>query len=215
MKFILRAVGGSHAHGLATENSDVDMHGVYSVPTRDILALKNTPDSITNSDPDESYHELAPYLRQAVKGGANALELLWTPPEEEECCWGEGLRGIRGYLLSARAVKGSYLGYAEAQMKRLRSRAYEGSPKYNKLLKHAFRLLDQGTHLYTTGEMIVKVSPEDRDFLLNTLPSMSQQRLEEEYESRLTRFVNAETVLNESPDMDVINNFLLEYREDH
>ena len=39
MQIILEGVTGSTAYGLATENSDIDIHGIYQAPTKEVLGI--------------------------------------------------------------------------------------------------------------------------------------------------------------------------------
>ena len=51
---ILEGVTGSTAYGLATENSDVDIKGIYLLPTSKVLSLRFNPEKTTvdHTDPD-------------------------------------------------------------------------------------------------------------------------------------------------------------------
>ena len=57
---ILEGVTGSTAYGLNTENSDVDIKGVYLLPTRKVLEMGFDPQHTTKDhvDPDWVYHEV-------------------------------------------------------------------------------------------------------------------------------------------------------------
>lgn len=212
--FILKGLAGSHSHGLATENSDKDYHGVYSVPSRRFWELDPVTTSIVRHDPDEAYHELAHFLRLALKCNPTILELLYLEDYvEKEYLWGDRLLGIRESLLSADAVKSAYLGYAEAQYKRMQTRETFGHPKSQKLVRHAFRLLHQGFDLYTLGDMRTKVT--NRDFYLDYLPTLTEVEIDEMYAASIQRFRKAESVLPEAPNRFLVLDFLQDYRSAH
>lgn len=214
--FLLRAVAGSHAHGLATENSDYDLTGVYSVPSKDFWGLDPIQESLVGHDPDYSYHELRKFVNLCLKGNPTVIELLFADEYlDKEPRWGDELIQLKPYLLSAKAVKSSYLGYAEAQRKRMWERAEEGTPKYDKLLRHAFRLLDQGYDLYTSGTFELKASPARREFYLNIAKVLSPEEIEAAYEKRIKRFHDAVPRLRETPDRDAVVDWLKRYRLAH
>lgn len=216
IQIILRAVAGSHGQGLATERSDEDIHGIFSYPTIDYLGLTSPRDSIVRTDPDESYHELKKFLGLALKCNPTTFEILYMDDYlEKESLWGDELIELAPAFLSGPAVRGAYAGYANAQMKRLRERSYVGSPKYDKLLRHAFRLLNQGVQLYTSGTMRTKVGETDREFLLEVLPSLSQQALEDEYARIFSILDTATTPLPHKPDRGAVDDYLRRYRLAH
>jgi uncharacterized protein len=215
LTFILKAVAGSHAHGLVTENSDRDLHGVYSAPSQDFWGLSKPEESIVLHDPDEAYHELKKFLLLCLKGNPTVLELLYMDEYiEMEPVWGQRLLDLAPLMLSAKAVKDSYLGYAMSQHKRMWERAEDGTPQYMKLARHAFRLLDQGYELYTSGYFHTSVHPEDREFYL-TIGARSKDEIERLYSEGIERFLNAETVLPERPDILAVEGYLIEYRANH
>lgn len=76
---ILEGVTGSTAYGLATENSDVDIKGVYLLPTKKVLGLKFDPahTTVDNTDPDWVYHELGKFMKLVAGGNPTVSELLW------------------------------------------------------------------------------------------------------------------------------------------
>lgn len=212
--FVLKGVAGSHAHGLATEASDQDLHGVFSVPSTDFWGLKKPIDSITRENPDEAYHEIGRYCRLALGSNPTVLELLYLDEYlEMEPDWGQQLIDIRKSFLSAPAIKSAYLGYSQAQYKRMQNRTTFESPKAKKLIRHSFRLLNQGHLLYTTGEMRTKVS--DRDWYLSELPSYTEDYILKLYSELLNAFIEAESPLPERPDVPLVSDFLHAYRRAH
>jgi predicted nucleotidyltransferase len=216
VQLILKAVAGSQGQGLATANSDEDFHGIFSYPTQAFYGLNKPRDSIVRTNPDEAYHELEKYLGLALKCNPTTFEILYMDEYlEVEPEWGQRLIDLAPAFLSGPAVKGAYAGYANAQMKRLRERNYVGSPKYDKLLRHAFRLLNQGIQLYTTGTMRTRVDATDREFLLEVLPTMSQQALESEYARILKMLDTSTTSLPHKPDRGAVNDYLVQYRIAH
>ena len=76
---ILEGICGSQAYGLANEDSDQDVKGIYVAPTTEVLSLPpfNPGETIDHTDPDWTYHELGKYLSLALKANPTVLEVLF------------------------------------------------------------------------------------------------------------------------------------------
>lgn len=212
--FLLRGVGGSHAHGLATATSDRDLIGMYSYPTEAFWSLNQPPETITGHEPeDHSYHELAKFLRLAAKSNPTVLELLWLDEYDERDEWGNWLREIRRSFNTAHDVRNAYIGYAESQFRKMMQAGNSDSrARSPKNARHMIRLMEQGQHLYTTGELLVKVPDRAR---YRAYEGMTVEALQKEFVDRWSAFLGAKTVLPEEPDWKLINAFLREYRRKH
>ena len=77
---IYRCQVGSKAFGLASEDSDDDLRGIYLPPARLHWSLRRLPEQLefTEQERDEVYWELEKFLRLALKANPNVLETLWT-----------------------------------------------------------------------------------------------------------------------------------------
>lgn len=138
-------VTGSHAYGMATESSDLDVRGIVRTPTEiklsttksfeqhqgDCPLLRNrwvypsTPDlvrrALTTEWNDCTIYDLVKACHLMAQANPNMLELLWLP---EECIiyrtYYTALTDIRDAFLSKK-VKYTYSGYAFAQWKKIAS----------------------------------------------------------------------------------------------
>lgn len=72
---IYKCVYGSHAFGLATETSDVDMRGVFVLPKRQFYGLERL-EQISDERSNELYWELDRFVALLLKSNPNALETL-------------------------------------------------------------------------------------------------------------------------------------------
>jgi len=172
---ILEGVTGSTAYGLATENSDVDIKGVYLLPTKDVLSLSFNPAKTTvdHTDPDWVYHEVGKFMKLVIGGNPTVSELLWLEEYTILSPIGKLLVENRKAFLSTKAVMNAYRGYAMGQALSLSRRQAEGKDGYDSALKnrfakhtrHCFRLLLQARQLLETGELTVRVTPEQREWL--------------------------------------------------
>lgn len=165
MNVLLSGVVGSTAYGLAHGDSDVDLLGLFAVPTVELHGLyPPTPDSVVTHDPDCTLHEAAKWCRLALSCNPTATELVWLPDHlyTVSSQLGDELISIRHSFLSAERVRDAYLGYAHQQFKRLIDRG-DGSfsadtrKRTAKHARHLRRLCHQGYSLYTTGQLPIRL----------------------------------------------------------
>ncbi len=215
---ILQGVTGSKAYGIDTPQSDTDMVGVYVTPTELLLGLFSVKDTYTQLDPDITTHEVGKFVALASKCNPTILELLFL--DAYTVCTPEGrqLISARSAFLSDKVVD-SYGGYAMAQLKKLEARdGTFGSDLVKRTAKHGrhcFRLLQQGHQLRTTGSMDVKVSNRDEVFAAGELAASNVSGFRRMMVEGFQRFDQAASVLPAEPDMDRINDLLLDIRFGH
>lgn len=164
---VLSGIVGSTAYGLAHEGSDVDRLGVFAVGTEELHGLRRPTESQVSTAPDRTWHEAAKWCRLALGGNPTASELAWLPDElyEVRTDLGDELIGLRSRLLSARAVRDSYLGYATQQFRKLQTRDHTDVRSRTQGAKHArhlVRLLEQGVRLHESGELMVRLAQPER-----------------------------------------------------
>jgi uncharacterized protein len=154
---------GSHAYGIATDESDDDYLGVFLAPLRKLASIYGIEsDTYTGQKPDFTLHEIGKFAHLALKANPAILESLWNPNVEAIDGFGRELVAMRSSFLHQRSLE-VYLEYAKSQMKKMvtgqglhaKGGAYNG--KYG---AHLLRLLHAGIHLAKTGEVLVRVPPE-------------------------------------------------------
>jgi len=208
MNIILQGVVGSHAYGLNTENSDEDLLGIYVAPTEEILGLKKPRESIVNTNPDITYHEVEKYLNLAQKCNPTILELLFLTEYKVKTPEGLMLRELRKSFLS-NIVRKSYGGYAISQIRRLQKEGHYNKGlqnRFEKHTRHCFRLIQQGKELLETGNLTVKVN--NREELLD-IGKQSMDIIVNKFNIAFADFENTKSVLPDKPDYILINNYLL------
>jgi len=218
---ILEGVTGSTAYGLNTENSDVDIKGVYLLPTRKVLEMGFDPQHTTKDhvDPDWVYHEVGKFMKLVVSGNPTVTELLYLNEYTELSPIGQMLIDNRDAFLSTKAVMNAYRGYAFSQAKRLNNRTEQGLDGYDSSLKnrfakhtrHCFRLLMQARQLLETGTLQVKVTPEQREYLF-AMGEKTADEVVDEFMRQDAEFENIVSVLPDEPDYERLNNLLYEIR---
>ncbi|MDH3067858.1 nucleotidyltransferase domain-containing protein [Akkermansia sp. N21169] len=78
---LLHCIGGSHAYGLNTRDSDLDIRGVYQAPIKNYL-MRQYREVVQDQKSDILFTELGKYLSQLCDNTPSALELLYT---EKDC----------------------------------------------------------------------------------------------------------------------------------
>lgn len=218
---ILEGVTGSVAYGLDTKDSDVDIKGVYLLPTSKILELNFNPSKTTkdHTKPDWVYHEVGKFMKLILSGNPTITELLYLEEYTKMDGIGQSLIDNRDLFLCTRSVMDAYRGYAKSQALRLNNRTQQGLDGYNSALKkrfakhtrHCFRLLLQARQLLETGTLVVKVTPEQREWLFN----MGEQDVDTVVTTFMKmdkEFDNIKSVLPEKPDIKSLNEILFEIR---
>lgn len=220
---ILEGVTGSTAYGLNTENSDVDIKGVYLLPTRKVLEMGFDPQHTTKDhvDPDWVYHEVGKFMKLVVSGNPTVTELLYLSEYTELSPIGQMLIDNRDAFLSTKAVMNAYRGYAFSQAKRLNNRTEQGLDGYDSSLKNRFakhtrhlaRLLWQAEELVTTGTLTVKLTEEQRNICFELGERTASEVVDYffEQDARLQK-LEEKSVLPDRPNIDTLNKLLYEIR---
>jgi predicted nucleotidyltransferase len=231
---IYRCQVGSKAFGLAGEDADDDLRGIYLPPASLHWGLRKLPEQlelgkaasasgghqppdIKNSadEPitDQVYWELEKFLLLALKANPNVLETLWTPVVHFASPLADELRGLRQAFLSQHLYK-TYSGYVLSQFRRMAA-AYKTQGTFKtKHAMHLIRLLHSGIHALRTGEILIDVG-EHRDELLGikrgelTFDQVMQQALalDKQFQAEFER-----TTLPQQPDFEAVNAFLVKAR---
>lgn len=232
-RMILKVYRGSHAYGLATEESDVDIGGIFVPPVDYIVGLKkietyngknyiNYPSyNLYRKEAEISAYELRKYVYLAYNCNPNIIEFLFTDPQHIIFCNEVGRELIKHrYLFLSKKVKQTFAGYAYSQLKKMDNKTnhnHHGAhrsliEKYGYDTKHAMhliRLLRMGIEILRHGECIV-LRP-DRDYLLSIkYGHFSLDEIKQEAEKLFRELDNAysESKLPDVPDFEKVNSLL-------
>lgn len=166
MNVLIKGVVGSTAYGLAHAGSDVDLLGIHATDTADFFTYRGPGDeTIASHNPDITSHEIHKAVRLMYGNNPTVYEILWLDSYLEVNQFGRRLIDMRTDFLHRQGVRNSYLGYASQQLARLeREGRFAGSldTRREKHARHLLRLLEQGTALYTTGQLTIKVNDPER-----------------------------------------------------
>lgn len=118
---LYECVGGSHAYGTATPESDLDLRGVYAVPPADYMGLHLPGNQVADARNDIVFYSLRRVIELLSAANPNVLELLYMPAA---CVrWRteafEPLLKQREAFISQQCVQ-THVGYALTQIKKAR-----------------------------------------------------------------------------------------------
>ena len=232
---IYRCQVGSKAFGLAGEDADDDLRGIYLPPASLHWGLRKLPEQLelgkasggrqppdikqpavnesVGDATDQVYWEFEKFLLLALKANPNVLETLWTPVIHFAMPLADELRGLRQAFLSQHLYK-TYSGYVLSQFRRMAAVCKTQGTFKTKHAMHLIRLLHSGIHALRTGEILIDVG-EHRDELLGikrgelTFDQVMQQALalDKQFQAEFER-----TTLPEQPDFAAVNTFLVKAR---
>lgn len=152
----MKVIVGSHAHGLANENSDYDYRGVFVERTSKILELGNRKltTSWNEGKDDDTSWELGHFLHLSTKSNPTILE-TYLAPRLHVTSYGEALRELFPYVWSSVGVRDAFIGYGLNQQKKFLDN------KDNRRAKYAaayLRTLYNGWELLSTGTFTIKIA---------------------------------------------------------
>lgn len=163
---VLLVVAGSHAYGLNTEESDLDIRGI-SMGTPDSILGMESFDVFENKNTDTMIYSMKRFMELAMKGAPNVLEILFSRPENILYCnekIGKMLLNNRDMFLSKR-VYYSFRGYAKNALKDAEKRLENEPKKADKYAMHYIRLCLEVIVLLN-GNDLIDALKNNRDMLM-------------------------------------------------
>jgi hypothetical protein len=118
-KIIYSGIVGSHAYGLNTPKSDIDIRGIFLSDNKDLLLLNNYIDQVSDDTNDTVYYELNRYAELLFNNNPNILELLYIPKDkiQHQSPLFEEFIKYRDTFLTKRC-KDTFGGYSISQIKK-------------------------------------------------------------------------------------------------
>ncbi|HEY3755288.1 MAG TPA: nucleotidyltransferase domain-containing protein [Opitutaceae bacterium] len=211
---IYRCVVGSRAFGLAGEESDTDVRGIYLPPAEVEWSLYGAPEQLESADDEECFWELKKFLVMALKANPNVLECLYTPLVLDAKPLAQELRSLRSIFLSKLVYK-TFNGYVLSQFKKLEQGIRASGEIRWKHAMHLIRLVLSGIRVLQNGELPIDVG-EHRESLMaikrgeRSWADVNAWRLQlhAEFEAAFVA-----TRLPERPDYAAANDFLIRARQ--
>lgn len=234
---ILKTSIGSHAHGLATPESDYDYRGVYVNSTSEILSLnyKYKGSNWIEGQEDNTSYEIGHFLQLALKCNPSILEVFKAPvvkedyktlynmeEEQAECVFpqikiGRELRELFPYIWNPQGVYDAFVGYGLNQRKKMLDNHLD---RWNKYGVAYVRTLINLISLLKTKDFTLVVPEEYRSICLeikNKKWTVGQiidltDKFTAEAEYWLRTYESGE--LKQEPDPKKVNEFLLKVRKE-
>lgn len=170
---ILQAIVGSTAYGLNHPGSDVDRIAIAAAPTAEFHGLHppvGKAASRVTTSPDMATHEVGKFAALALGCNPTLLETLWLDDDlyEIRTPIADQLIEYRSQFLHQTGVRNAFLGYATQQFRKLQTRgdgtfSSDVRTRSAKHARHLWRLVRQGLQLWQTGDMTVRLTPEQAD----------------------------------------------------
>jgi predicted nucleotidyltransferase len=119
----LIGLGGSHAYGTETPDSDLDIRGIATNTARDILARQDF-EHVVNVDTDTTIYSLDKMIFLLCENNPNTMEILGLKPEHYLYTnkIGKILLENKSLFISKRCIQ-SFGGYADDQLRRMENKA--------------------------------------------------------------------------------------------
>jgi len=209
---ILKVLVGSHAHGLASDESDRDYRRVYVIPTENMfqLGFKYPATQWTKGEGDETAWEIGQFLLLATQGHPLVLETLLAPIITVDA-WGEQLRKLLPVLWSPQKAFEAFTNYANNQRTKLLEKK-DGRPA--KYAAAYIRVLYNLGELLASGSFHIRVADTPVGERLARIKN-GQYRLGEvmDWGEELTLQAQQLTsTRRDESDLPRINNFLVAIR---
>lgn len=215
---LLKAVVGSTAYGLNTKDSDVDYHGIFAAPTLDIAGFdwnvsKNTWTNASPEGDDETYHEIAKFLKLMMNGGPNTFEVVFAEDIDYVPLLNDFIQNINkvyGYKIVKQAIL-SYAKSVKYEIEENKKYAWGFKPKSLRaiLIKGGGIESWLGTGIYSFSNFDTNIkeicASNDSDLALYMINQLV-------YDIERTPI---HTDLNEEPDMDFVKDFLRTIRKQY
>lgn len=118
---IFQCISGSQAYGTAHNSSDLDIRGIFVLPSHQYLSLEAPIDTISDQKNDRVYYSLFRFLQLASTANPNIIELLFMP---EDCIqvttpFVKQIIDKRELFITQKVYE-THIGYAQAQLKKAR-----------------------------------------------------------------------------------------------
>lgn len=116
---IHECIVGSHLYGTNKEGSDIDIKGVYVLPT-DMILSGQYIEQISDNKQDIIYYEIGRFIELAAKANPNILDVLGSDKITFTTDkWKEYFPNITPYLTTK--LRHTFLGYAHSQILKAKS----------------------------------------------------------------------------------------------
>lgn len=227
---ILLAPTGSYAYGTNTDESDQDYKGICIPPIDFYLGLNSFNEynnsggknfKNTKDDVDISIIHINKFVKDAMKGVPNNIEILFVRKEDylKVTPLGQKLIDHR-YLFLSKQIKNKFGGYAYSQLMKLKQNKSNGSARQElvekfgydtKFAMHSVRLLTSAIEILETGDFST-YRPNRKELLEIRNGRYGFEEIVEMIEEldHKLQIVSEKSELPKTPDYEKINQLLIE-----
>ena len=223
------AICGSHAYGLSTENSDIDITAIVVAPAKYHIGFQNEfkvvsdkptyyieayrkylPIELQNKKLDGTIFEIKEFFRQATKSSPNIYDLLFAKDGNlliDNNKFGNKILENRD-LFVTKYLKNKFVGYASSDLKYIRENRNEPSKELYKRSMHMIRILRVCKEALSTGQVNI-YRTNDREELFGIRQGfwsidkiLSYAKILNE---EIEELYNTSTVIPDKPDFDKLD----------
>lgn len=171
---ILLGIGGSHAYGTNTDESDLDIRGC-ALDTKEQLLLRQNFEQVINNKTDTTIYSLSKIISLLSNCNPNVIEMLGLKPEHYLYMSpvGKELLENRKMFLSKKALH-SFGGYAGQQLYRLKQ-ITKHEMDHGELEQHILKTLQ-----YMQEDFVGRYTDLGDDYMKLYIDSSSQENYETE-----------------------------------
>jgi predicted nucleotidyltransferase len=157
---LLTVVTGSRLHGLSTPESDFDYRGVFINDLSDIVNPFEKPEDtrwIEGETKDDTSYELRKFVKEAVNGNPNFIEILFSNQVTFSTPIGNRMRANAGKFVDSQRIFEAFKGYAGNQLNKMN--IFDPDARTPKFAVAYIRSLFNGIELLRDGTITNPVPP--------------------------------------------------------
>jgi len=165
---------GSHAYGVSTEDSDLDIRGIYLPTLEEFLSLKELKD-YEDKDNDIIIYPINKFFKLAAKSNPSVIEWLFVDEKDilEITELGREIRDNRDLFLS-QEIYFRFKGYAISEFNALQKLSGDtGEKRRQQILKYGYniksavnviRILEEAIEILGSGNLILPLINREKLF---------------------------------------------------
>lgn len=213
---LLKALVGSRAHGLHSEDSDYDYRGVYALPTSEILSLgyKYSGTSWIEGDIDDTSYEIGHFLQLCTKANPSVLEVLVSKQTPINTELANEMRELLPFMYNPKDAFNAFSGYSKNQQKKLLDDHLSRRLKFGvAYVRTAYNLVE----LFETGTFSLEVTDTAKKNVLQDIKAgvYSDGEMIDLAEKQIAIAKQMLPDMVNSQDVSIVNDFLIKVRKEH
>ena len=185
---IFKTVTGSHAYGMATPTSDIDVRGVAIAPKSTVAGFAYNFEQYEDKENDIVIYDIRKFFQLATKNNPNIIELLFIDEKHwqyHNTFWSMHIHPHRHLFLN-KGCHHRYTGYAHAQLKRIKThKQWLLDPPKEKPLRANYGLPEQKKLTNDERGALNKLIEDDYDIGKEIMAYLVQEK---QYQAHLNQW---------------------------